>query len=123
LGATNLANRLTAQDGWQLPLQSESQKLDGAKLVQQYCVTCHAANGAVRQRWGNEFKKLPPDFATGPFAYAPTTADVKWRRNRLAQIIKFGLPATDMPGHEYLPDAEIVAMADYLAKQSVAKQP
>jgi cytochrome c oxidase cbb3-type subunit 2 len=66
---------------------------------------------------------LPPDFASGPFVYAPATADVKWRRNRIAEIIKFGLPGTDMPGHEYLSDVEISAMAGQIVTLIEMKRP
>ena len=123
LGATNLVARLVEQGSWQLPADVDAAKSDGAKLVGQYCLTCHSPAGAMRRTWGKAFKRLPPDFANGPFAYAPATADVKWRQDRIAQIIKFGLPGTDMPGHEYLPDNEIAAIAEYVAKLSTTNKP
>jgi hypothetical protein len=33
---------------------------------------------------------------------------------RLAQIAKFGIPGTDMPGHEYLNDRQIASLALFL---------
>jgi cytochrome c oxidase cbb3-type subunit 2 len=123
LGATNLAARLENQSGWKLSDAAAGTKLDGATLLNDYCMTCHSAQGAVRQRWGKEFKRLPPDFAAGPFVYAPATGDVKWRLTRVAQIIKFGLPGTDMPGHEYLSDNQIAAMAAQVVKLSEPKRP
>jgi cytochrome c oxidase cbb3-type subunit 2 len=122
LGATNLVARLVAQGSWHLSDQASAKNFDGAKLVGQFCLTCHSTDGAARQAWGKDFKRLPPDFANGPFAYAPATADVKWRRDRIAQIIKFGLPGTDMPGHEYLPDDEIAAIAEHIARLSEVKR-
>ena len=123
LGATNLAARLENQSGWQLADQTHDASLDGTALLKDYCLTCHSAGGAVRQRWGKEFKRLPPDFAKGPFVYAPAAADVKWRQDHIAQIIKFGLPGTDMPGHEYLPDNQIAAMAAQIVKLSETTRP
>ena len=35
---------------------------------------------------------------------------------RVARVIKFGLPGTDMPGHEVLTDAEISALRDHVLK-------
>jgi hypothetical protein len=32
----------------------------------------------------------------------------------LARLIKFGLPATAMAGHEYLDDATVVSLAQYV---------
>jgi cytochrome c oxidase cbb3-type subunit 2 len=31
--------------------------------------------------------------------------------DRLARIAKFGIPGTDMPGHEYLSDEEIASLS------------
>jgi mono/diheme cytochrome c family protein len=38
----------------------------------------------------------------------------------IARIAKFGIQGTDMPGHEYLPDDQIAAMADYITQQRQA---
>ena len=35
----------------------------------------------------------------------------------IARIVKFGVKGTDMAGHEYLPDAEVAAIAEYVASQ------
>jgi hypothetical protein len=43
-------------------------------------------------------------------------------RNDIARITKFGLRGTDMPGHEYLPDEQIVAIADFVVNQRQASQ-
>jgi cytochrome c oxidase cbb3-type subunit 2 len=123
LGATNLAERLVAQSVWQPPDAAPAKNMDSMKLVQEHCLTCHSTTGAVRETWGSGFKRLPPDFVSGPFVYAPLMADEKWRRNRIAEIIKFGLPGTDMPGHEYLPDAEIAAIAAQIATFAEVKRP
>jgi len=34
----------------------------------------------------------------------------------LAQIAKFGIPGTDMPGHEYLSDADIASISLWLSQ-------
>src|ERR1035437_3665957 len=117
LGQTNIADRYAAAAAWE-PSAAElaaSEKLDGSALLGQYCNTCHRPNGATRMAWKSEFKKLPPDFVKGPFTFVPAAADPAWRWRRFAEIIKFGLPGTDMPGHDYLPDAMIAAMAKHLA--------
>ena len=120
LGQTNITDRFIVATAWEpsAAAANTSEKLDGSALVEQYCSTCHSENGATRLAWKSEFKKLPPDFVKGPFDNVPTTADSAWRSRRFAEIIKFGLPGTDMPGHEYLADVEIAAMAKNLAKTS-----
>jgi cytochrome c oxidase cbb3-type subunit 2 len=38
----------------------------------------------------------------------------------LARMAKFGLKGTDMPGHEYLPDEQVLAIADYIIREREA---
>jgi cytochrome c oxidase cbb3-type subunit 2 len=40
--------------------------------------------------------------------------------DRLAQIAKFGIPGTDMPGHEYLSDQQIASISLWLS-QNIAQ--
>jgi hypothetical protein len=68
-------------------------------------------DGLTRNTWKTRFNRLPPDFVAGPFVYARMGTESNWRLHRIAEIIKFGLAGTDMPGHEYLPDDQVAAMA------------
>jgi cbb3-type cytochrome oxidase cytochrome c subunit len=88
-----------------------STHLNGPRLYSEYCATCHAPNGYVITHWRSSFKKPPPDLATAPLQHVPATSAPTQQRLALAKIIKFGIPNTDMAGHEYLPDAQIVALA------------
>jgi len=57
------------------------------------------------------FKRLPPDLTIGPYLnLLPTVAPMQ-QMDRLAHIAKFGIPGTDMPGHEYLSDEEIASLS------------
>jgi cbb3-type cytochrome c oxidase subunit II len=87
---------------------------EGARLATLYCSTCHTANGATRERWKASFRTLPPDLATGPFLHLQVSDSPAERTDRLARIVKFGLPGTDMPGHEYLPDSQIASITIWL---------
>jgi cytochrome c oxidase cbb3-type subunit 2 len=88
----------------------------GEKLFASYCATCHAADGATRLRWRNDFRRLPPDLPTGPYLHLSLSDSPERRFDRIARIVKFGLPGTDMPGHEYLPDREIASLSLWLAQ-------
>jgi cytochrome c oxidase cbb3-type subunit 2 len=87
---------------------------DGARSFQRHCTTCHSAGG--RTRWETHFKRLPPDLAVGPYLHLPPSGDDAQRRDRLARIVKFGIPGTDMPGHEYLSDSEIASISLWLSQ-------
>ena len=99
------------QIGWH-PLQPTSTpSTRAAVLLVQHCRTCHAPDGVMRQLVGKNLRRTAPDFMGGPFIYVPMSANTAWRTERIARIIKFGLPGTEMPGHEYLPDDDVLAMA------------
>jgi cytochrome c oxidase cbb3-type subunit 2 len=95
---------------------------DGSELFDHYCATCHRANGRARMKWSGSFKRLPPDLALQPLDLPGLPTDPAQRELRLDRLIKFGEPGTDMPGHEYLPDSDIEALADYVNRLQSAAQ-
>ncbi len=106
---------LLAQRSWQ-PSPADyatATAAHGEQLFTAECATCHAANGATRNQWRTSFRRLPPIPAIGPLLDIPSQPGTP-RRDRLAQIIKFGIPGTDMPGHEYLPDADVASLTLWL---------
>jgi cbb3-type cytochrome c oxidase subunit II len=95
---------------------------DGAHLYGKYCGTCHEATGTTRVTWTSQFKRLPPNLKTGPWLHVPVAASGETRLRCLAQIIKFGIPETDMPGHEYLSDKDVSSIALWLNQTMVLPQ-
>ncbi len=87
----------------------------GAHLYGLYCATCHEASGATRTTWRTQFKRLPPNLRTGPWLDVPSAPETSEDRLlRLARIVKFGIPETNMPGHEYLSDEDTSSIALWL---------
>ena len=107
---------------WQPESASRSEgQPGGEQLFAHYCATCHLPSGKARVRWQGAFQRQPPDllprnpensFATDGGLRRGALAQ---RTMQLARIVKFGVPGTDMPGHEYLPDAEVATLAAWLA--------
>jgi mono/diheme cytochrome c family protein len=91
---------------------------DGARLFNEHCATCHSPGGVARSKWASSFKRLPSDLARDPLKDVSSEATPA----EIARIAKFGIQGTDMPGHEYLPDDQIVAIADYVAEQREARK-
>ena len=89
----------------------EANASDGQRMYSRYCATCHNADGTTRRTWQSDFTRLPTDMVHGPFRNFPATATREDQLVRLAQISKFGIPGTDMPGHEYLPDKDIASIS------------
>jgi len=88
---------------------------DGERLFKRYCQTCHDAGGATR--WQGQFKRLPPDLTVGPFLHLQPSMSAGQTIARLAQIAKFGIPGTDMPGHEYLNDHDIASLSLWVSQK------
>jgi cytochrome c oxidase cbb3-type subunit 2 len=92
---------------------------EGKRLFDIHCATCHEPNGTTRRSWGAIFKRLPPDLNAGPFLHLRGSESPSELQDRLARIVKFGLPGKDMPGHEYLSDGEITSISFWLAQNIV----
>jgi cbb3-type cytochrome c oxidase subunit II len=97
--------------------QALAARIDGSRLFAEHCATCHTANGLARSKWSASFHRPPPDLANDGFQNVPAQATPLQLRTGIARITKFGLQGTDMAGHEYLPDEQIAAIADFVAGQ------
>ncbi len=86
---------------------------DGKKLFSTHCAACHGPNGLGNGPVSLELARKPANLVAGPFIWTPPSDNLDLR---IAQIIKFGLPVTDMPGHETLTDAEILALRDHVLR-------
>jgi cytochrome c oxidase cbb3-type subunit 2 len=93
----------------------------GARLFDMHCATCHASNGLTRLLWRTSFRRLPSDLTAGPFLHLSASDAAKGHNDQIERIVKFGIPGTDMPGHEYLQDQEIVSISLWIAQR--IKQP
>jgi cytochrome c oxidase cbb3-type subunit 2 len=110
---------LSEEACWNSPASAESAsgKIDGARLFSEYCATCHTPAGEVRTRWAADFRHPPPELNAPTIEKWANGEDPIQLRIHLARSIKFGIPGTDMPGHEYMLDAQIDALVDYLTRR------
>jgi cytochrome c oxidase cbb3-type subunit 2 len=111
------ATHLQQELAWQPAANAATTPGEGGALYAEHCATCHASNGAARLALQSQFHRQPPDLVHGPWRVLPLTLPPPERAQRLAQIIKFGIPGTDMPGHEYLADGEVRALTQWLLAQ------
>lgn len=89
----------------------------GAALYKRFCSTCHDVDGKTRVAWQRDFHPLPPDLLRTPFTRMAAGDSTQPVNIQLARIIKFGIPGTNMPGHETLEDADIASLAEWIAQQ------
>jgi cytochrome c oxidase cbb3-type subunit 2 len=108
--------QLAQEKSWRLPAAAVAMAnaRDGQRVFERHCATCHEAGG--RTRWAMSFRRMPPDLTVGPLSHVSPSDDAALRIDSLAQIAKFGIPGTDMPGHEYLPDKEVASLSLWLSQ-------
>jgi cytochrome c oxidase cbb3-type subunit 3 len=86
------------------------QEKRGETLYQQNCAFCHAADGTARNWIGTFLEPHPRDLTSPQFMDAMT-------RQRLAGVIKEGLPGTSMPAWKsVLSEADIQALIAYISR-------
>jgi mono/diheme cytochrome c family protein len=81
---------------------------EGRVLFGRHCAACHGQEGFGNGPISLELARKPANLVAGPFAWTPPGEALDLR---VARVIKFGLPGTDMPGHEVLTDSEVLALA------------
>lgn len=91
----------------------------GAELFAHLCRQCHGAAGEGDGELADRFSPQPRRFDSGAFRFAPESMASEARRIRLGAIVKYGIPGTAMPGHEYLTDEDIADLVAYVAAFSV----
>ena len=67
-----------------------------------------------------EFVESPAILIAGAMEIGGNPAAQSARIQHLAQIIKFGVPNSDMAGHEHLPDKDIASLSLWLAQNAAA---
>jgi cytochrome c oxidase cbb3-type subunit 2 len=63
------------------------------------------------------FHHAPPDLAAGPWRVLDTSAPSSQLAVQIARIARFGIPGTDMPGHEVLSPEQAASLGLWLAGQ------
>jgi mono/diheme cytochrome c family protein len=109
LGLERFANRMEQVANWH-PRKTKAGN-DGAALFSSHCVVCHGASARGDGLLASRFQKPPANLVEGPFIWS---AAQDHQNEKLAKIIKFGIPGTDMPGHETLSDQDIASLRAYL---------
>jgi cytochrome c oxidase cbb3-type subunit 2 len=117
LHSKNLAQRIAYQQSWRLSPDAlaGADVADGQRLYGRYCSTCHNADGRTRLKWESQFIESPAILSSGAMQAGGSESA---RTDHLAQIIKFGIPNSDMAGHEYLSNRDIASLSLWLVRKS-----
>jgi cytochrome c oxidase cbb3-type subunit 2 len=118
LHGADTPEHLVEERQWQLSAEAiaEANPAEGRHLYQRDCANCHSVDGATRRAWLPNFKRAPQDLEKDPNLLSMSSDSTQQRVVRLAQTVKFGIPDTDMPGHEYLSDKDIASLSLWLSQ-------
>ncbi len=115
LGKSTAAERRRIEQAWRLPDDVTPISLGAARgLYQESCAQCHGADANGDGPLAGSFERPPRPLAGDDLAFVPRALPSDVRRHILSRIVKYGIPGTSMPGHEYLRDEEIAGLTDYL---------
>lgn len=109
--ADAVAARAAAALAWR-PAATAIAAANGRALFDRHCAVCHGDVGHGDGPLASSFAKAPADLDHGPFMWTPSGPELE---TRIARAIKFGIPGTDMPGHETLDDGQLLGLARYVA--------
>ena len=109
--SVDLAKRQAEIHQW-LPSSATSAKSAerGDYLFTTYCASCHGEQGRGDGVLAGLWVKPPANLIDSPFAFT----SVDDGGVMLARVIKFGIPGTDMPGHELLSDSDVKTLVDHV---------
>lgn len=124
LGTDTLADRLAAVAAWQPdPALAPLAPAAARQLFAQLCAACHGSSGRGDGPLAPRLLRAPRARAHDRWLYLGPPAGAAPERAALARTIKFGLPGTVMAGHEYLSDAAVISLADYVQSLRAAPAP
>lgn len=110
-GESGIGNVVERASKWKP--QGRAGGADGKALFARHCAACHGPNGLGNGPLSLDLVRKPANLKEGPFVWTPAGDGLELR---VARAIKFGLPGTDMPGHEVLEDPQVLALEDYVLK-------
>lgn len=114
------AKRIAAIGSWN---PGELPGEHGEETYRRSCAVCHGENGRGDGSLAPEFVRPPVDLTQGPFIHTAQARTGESLRVTVGRVVKFGVPGTDMPGHELLSDAEALGVADWVLQIRADSQP
>lgn len=88
-------------------------------LYRQLCASCHGESGQGRGPVAASQNPYPRDFRHGIFKYKSTSRKNKPIKTDIARSLRKGLPGTQMPVFNKLPDDKLDALVDYVVFLSI----
>jgi cytochrome c oxidase cbb3-type subunit 2 len=113
LGADTGAERWRAIEAAPVPAAAGS-PMRGARLFAAYCSACHGAHGRGDGPLAAALHEPAMDLGKGRFWLVSWGPGAESEERALARLIRFGIPGTSMPGHEWLDNREVADLAAWV---------
>jgi cytochrome c oxidase cbb3-type subunit 2 len=121
LGADTTEARARLVDAW-VPPSVTGAPARGAALFASLCASCHGPGGRGRGPLAQRLAVPPADLVTGPRPRT-TRSTAEATRIALARVVRFGVPATAMAGHETLPAEDAAALTAFVTELTLPASP
>ncbi|MFI5357801.1 MAG: c-type cytochrome, partial [Opitutales bacterium] len=123
LGAATTPARQADLAAWRPALVpgSAAEAVQAGRLFAEACACCHGAAGRGDGPLAAQLSDQPPDFRRNRWRQGAANGSVSVEA--VARVIKFGEAGTPMAGHEYLDDADAVALARFVITLHGPAQP
>ncbi|HEX4956489.1 MAG TPA: cbb3-type cytochrome c oxidase subunit II [Thermoanaerobaculia bacterium] len=87
----------------------------GRRLFTTYCSACHGQEGRGNGRYAPVLANPALDLGKERFWFVPRGPGAEPEGAALSRIVRFGIPATPMPGHEYLSEREVADLVAFVS--------
>jgi cytochrome c oxidase cbb3-type subunit 2 len=87
----------------------------GATLYQKHCAVCHGADGRGDGSLANRLSRPPANLASGPWNWS-AQREGESTATSISRIIRYGIPGSDMPGHETWTTEQLQSVTEYLIR-------
>lgn len=122
LGESTLYSRLAYINNWHPQTANDSFNQEkGRQLYLENCAQCHGENGRGDGPAAALLSRQPRDLRQQAWFFIKPDDRGDPEIDQLMRVIKFGITGTSMPGHEWLKDADIEALARYVLSLKVEK--
>lgn len=104
-----------AQERWQRVVMATDGSADlalGEKLFAAHCRACHGDEGRGDGLLASKLTRPVTNLVHGPFLW--TQRSTARDPSLISKVIRYGIPGTDMPGHETWDDHSIRSLRDYV---------
>ena len=100
--------RMERVNEWRLGAASPE---PGTGSYERHCVVCHGPEGRGDGVMAGQLRRAPANLVMGPFPFTGVAREGESLLDGVARVVKFGVPGTEMPGHEWLKDGEVAGLA------------